>query len=150
MKNNIKAIIEDYIEYIENGDWDILFKKWYKDVASKPEHRIRPEWSEILTGDETIKEFFSALEEAGIYDIERLTLDIRKNIIKDEAEKVINKLTSVPPYNKNNELYFIGFKTHMNTFLGLKESYVRKIFSEICIQKGMTPLKPNIKSAYKK
>lgn len=124
MKTNIKAIIEDYIEYIEEYDWETLFKKWYVDVAKNPSHRVRPEWGEILTGDETIKNFFAALEEAGIHNVEQETLEIRKNIIKEESSKTIDKLVGLPPYN---ELYFVGFKMHMNTFLGLKESYVRKI-----------------------
>lgn len=145
MKENIKSIIEDYIDYIETDEWETVFRKWYVDASRNAAHRVRPEWSEILTGDETIRSFFTALEEAGIEGVEQRTLKIRQNIIKEEASKTIDKLVGPAP---NNTLYFQGFKEHLNTLLGLKESYVRKLFSDLCIQKGMTPLNPNSKAAY--
>lgn len=145
MENNIKTIIEDYIEYIETDEWETVFRKWYVDAARNPAHLVNPQWSEILTGDETIKGFFAALEEAGIEGVEQETLEIRKNIIREEASKTIDKL--VGP-DTDHTLYFQGFKGHMNTLLGLKESHVRKLFSDLCIQKGMTPLNPNSKAAY--
>ena len=145
MKENIKSIIEDYIDYIETDEWETIFKKWYVDASRNPAHLVRPEWSEILTGDVTIKSFFTALEEAGIEGVEQRTLKIRQNTIKEEASKTIDKLVGSAP---NNSLYFQGFKMHMNTFLGLEESYVRKLFSDLCIQKGMTPATPNSKAAY--
>lgn len=145
MKNNIKSIIEDYIEYIETEEWEALFRKWYADALTNRSHLVRPEWSEILTGDETIKEFFLALEEAGIEGKEQETLEIRKNIIKEKASRTIDRLVGPTP---NNTIYFQGFKEHLNTLLGLKESYVRRLFSDMCIQKGMIPMKQNSKSAY--
>lgn len=145
MKENIKSIIEDYIEYIEIDDWETVFRKWYVDASRNPAHLVRPDWSEILTGDVTIRSFFTALEEAGIEGVEHRTLKIRQNIIKEEASKTIDKLVGSAPYNS---VYFQGFKLHMNTFLGLKEDYVRKIFSNLCIQKGMKPATPKSKSAY--
>lgn len=144
MESNIIAIIEDYIDYIETDEWETVFRMWYVDAGEKPTHIIQ-QWSEILTGDRTIKTFFKALDKAGIEGVEQKTLKIRQNIIKEEASKTIDKLVGSAP---NSSLYFQGFKMHMNTFLGLKEDYVRKLFSDLCIQKGMAPVTPNSKAAY--
>ncbi len=146
MKQHIKSIIKDYVEYINEEEWEPLFRQWYKDAGTKQDH-IEDCFSEILTGDSTIKEFFDKLSEAEICDVEKKTINIRKNIIVEEIQKTVNKLLN-PPYTKYNKLYFQAVKTHMNTFLGVKEDYVRRQFSKTCESLGLMPIKPNSKSCY--
>ena len=108
----LKRFIEDNIEYIENNDWDQLFKEWYNLYAC-----VDPQ-----IDAEYLKELFKSLQMAGI-DCKEQSRDARTHIVEEAIkEYVVEQRIKKQPYATT-----VGAVNYVQSWLGVSYSIAGKV-----------------------
>lgn len=83
ISTEVKEFIEDYIELIEEENWEKFFHNWYQESPDEYSLCMSPSYSD---------ELLSVLEEAGFYNIKQSTSSVRETIITRHMDDIIQDI----------------------------------------------------------
>lgn len=104
MNARVKKFVEKHIEWIDEGMWDELFTEWYLTTTISPH-----------TDMYDFTEFHQVLIDSGALNNWMQTFDIRRNIIKVELERELNRLLAIKDVKK---VHFADLIYELQSFLG--------------------------------
>lgn len=80
MNEDVKWFIEEYIDQIDQENWEFVFNKWYSNCSTDSPQE----------DDNLINEFFDVLNKAGIGAVKERSLAARIKIISTKLDDVIS------------------------------------------------------------
>ena len=111
---SVKKFIEDNITYIEQQDWETVWKNWY-----------------TLCDDYYVEEFIEALESADIH-IDEDSVKARMDIIEKNVEEIVSNMLL-----ERNSIMPNRVVIKLNSWLGVPEDVMLKIIDHVCESKKL-------------
>lgn len=133
IREEISEFIEDYIDKIDEEDWEYIFDRWYLDSIAESH-----EEDELL-----LNEFFDTMSKAHIPDLKERTIEARKTIISKRIDDVISDIWG-KYYNRTDtwNMYYSDIVTNLPSWLGFTQEELYEILNTY-EDAGLTP-KPEI------
>lgn len=133
IREEISEFIEDYINKIDEEDWEYIFDRWYFDSIAES-----PADDEIL-----LNEFFELMTQAGIPQLKERTIEERKIVISKRIDDVISDRWG-KYYSRTDTwyMYYSDIVTDLYSWLGFTQEELYEILN-MCKDAGLTP-KPEI------
>ena len=104
MNARVKKFIEDYIDLIDQGLWDELFTEWYLHTTISPDQ-----------DQYDFAALYDTLINAGALNSYLDTFDVRRNILKVELERELNRFITIKDVKK---VHFADLTYELQSFLG--------------------------------
>lgn len=114
LPQHVKKFIEANIDYIENEDWESLFKNWY-----------------IFGNDYYWEELVDCLNHAGI-DILSTSVHARQNVILNISKALIANLLTTSSRITVNSMF-----EALRCYLGLEDEVLEHIFDQAAKSEGL-------------
>lgn len=119
MTNTVKEFIENYIDSIEDQDWNNVIESWYETCSSL-----------FFTADEDFKELALILQTAGI-DFMRLTASTRKEFMSNLVDQILHDELESMSFRASNEVKKSDILMHIDCSLGFTEQELDKIMDDV-------------------
>lgn len=118
MNIDVKEFIEQNIDLIESADYYNLFNKWY----------LQAEASYYQDGL-AFREFYSTLDEAGIFSCYEDSANVRKSVLEDHIDVALREYESkgLPG------IHITSVAEKLGSYLGFAQHEVEKIIEEYVV-----------------
>lgn len=129
MNENLKWFIEEYIDQIDEENWEFVFDRWYNDCASDSPQE----------DDDLIKEFFEVLTKGNIPMVKERSLDARTKIISRKLDDVISDRWG--RYYSRTDTWYMNYSdivSDLYSWLGFSLEELYNILNQ-CKDDGLTP-----------